>query len=546
MYDLTGEVLARHWSRRRLIASGGAAAAAAALSVGAGLALSRSGSSEQEGTGDQEQGPVAAEAALNANQNGERGISDPWKRASHLLRRAGFGGTRAEIELYAALSPEEAADRLLSFDSVDNAALEERLRREGLTRDQLVRAGPRNVMHQQFERWWLNRMAFTARPLEERMTLIWHGLLTSQVTTLGSLAPLLLKQNELYRSLAVARYDDLLLATSKDPAMMYYLDTVRSSAAHPNENFARELLELFSMGEGSYTEEDVREAARAFTGWRVTPLPRPNVPEGATQRERQQALQEAVASWNPEWMLAPRLHDDGMKVFLGRRGNFGGEDIVAIVMEQEATARYITTRLFREFVYDDPAPESIDRLVDVWNRSGHSIREVVRAILAGDEFWSERAYRAKVRSPVELVVAAVRGLELGALPGGAVQAGRRRTSDSLTMLLDQMGQRLFEPPNVGGWPGGPAWLSSAALFARFNVAAEVTFPGGRPAAIPVLEAMGDAEAMVDEALLRLVDGDVPRESRDELVTHASAISDVRERAATVAYLVLCSPQFQLA
>ena len=231
--------------------------------------------------------------------------------------------------------------------------------------------------------------SYTARPLEERMTYIWHGLLTTQVSILEMMgAKTIIQQNELFRSHALGRYDDLLQAVAKDPAMMIYLNTVDSTAEHPNENFARELMELFSMGEGNYTETDVRESARAFTGWRLTPLQRRPIPQGLSTPERNEFMSQMWAAWQPEWLVDPKLHDKGVKTFLGRTGPFGGEDIISIIMEQPATARFITRRLFGELAYRDPDEETVGRLVDVWQASGHSVREVVRAILVSDEFYS--------------------------------------------------------------------------------------------------------------------------------------------------------------
>src|SRR5690606_35791457 len=219
----------------------------------------------------------------------------------------------------------------------------------------------------EMQRWWLTRMAYTARPLEERMPYIWHGLLTTQVIILEMMgAKTIVRQNELFRSHALARYDDLLQAVAKDPAMMIYLNTADSTKEHPNENFPRELMELFSMGEGNYTEDDVRESARAFTGWRMTPVPRRPIPPNLGDRERNEFVSQMWAQWEPEWRLDADQHDDGAKTFLGRTGPFGGEDIISIILEQPATAKFITSRLFREFAYRDPDDATVDRLVDVW------------------------------------------------------------------------------------------------------------------------------------------------------------------------------------
>ena len=335
-------------------------------------------------------------------------VADPRKRAAHLLRRAGFGGSPAEIEAFAKLSRDEAADRLLNFGATANTTLDARLQ---AAKFELSDFG--NGLMRDMQRWWFTRMAYTARPLEERMAFLWHGLLTSQLSKIGrEHAKLMVKQNELFRAMALPKYGDLLQAVSKDPAMLTYLDNVESSKEHPNENYARELMELFSMGVGNYSEDDIRESARAFTGWRITaPERRPRV-EGLTPAEQQQIRREAIAAWNPEFRFAVRQHDNGAKTFLGRTGAWDGDDIINIVMEQPATGRFISTRLFEEFAYPGPATETVDRLVQTWDSSGHDIGAVVRAILVSDEFYSEEAYRGKVRSPVEFIVGLVRGLEM--------------------------------------------------------------------------------------------------------------------------------------
>jgi uncharacterized protein (DUF1800 family) len=362
------------------------------------------------------------------------------------------------------------------------------------------------------------------------MTLIWHGLLTSQASVVGGRRfPLMVRQNELLRAHALARYDQLLQAISKDPAMMVYLDTVTSTREHPNENYARELMELFSMGVGNYTEEDVREAARAFTGWRFTQPPRTGD-------------EPDFSAFQPAFILNARQHDAGAKKFLGRSGNFGGEDIVAIILEQPATGRYISRRLFVELANYNPDDATIDSLVGVWEASGHDVKAIVRAILTSDEFYSQRSYRGFVRSPIDFVVGAVRGLEIETDFAGLVGGQGRNTRAA---GLRQMDQVLFEPPNVAGWPGGASWLSSSTFYARVNFLDQLLFPRGSPIAIPALRDAATAEEAVDTALQRLVDGNVPAESREALYAFARSVTRPADRAAAIAYLVLASPEYQL-
>lgn len=526
-------LLHRKSSRRALL--GGAAAVAAG---GTAVAIVGLASQTNAGTGETKTTVpgLSADATKAAAEELARPIEDPRMRAAHLLRRAAWGGSKAQIDEFAALSREEGADRLLNFDSIDNSVLNARVEAAqfNLTTPGRGLDGKRPPQIRDIQRWWLTRMAYTARPLEERMTYIWHGLLTSQLSQIGpQRAKWMVTQNELFRAHALPRYDDLLQAVSKDPAMMMYLNTIESSKDHPNENYPRELMELFSMGEGNYTEDDVRQSARAFTGWRLTQPAKERPPEGLSEKERDEWLNQMWATYEPQWRLAAGQHDGGSKTFLGKTGNFDGADIVNIIMEQPATARFITKRLFAEFAYRNPDEATIERLIGVWNATGHDIKAVVRDILVSDEFYSMRAYRSLVRSPIEFMVGAVRGLELEA------------DFLQLEQTAAAMDQRLFEPPNVAGWPGGEVWLSSGTFFGRVNFTDSFLRKGNRPGPIPALAGYTNASDMVNGALDRLVDGNVSTESRQAITDYAASITNAQDRAAAVAYLVLCSPEYQL-
>jgi uncharacterized protein (DUF1800 family) len=537
-----GSLLQRRASRRALLV--GSAGVAAAGTAGAVWAFAAGGDEDKAaapaprtgGTG----GPIPSPTKL---PDSRKQVADPLKRAAHLLRRAGFGGSLAEIDAFAALSREEAADRLLNYEDASNAALEDRLTRAGFLLRWVDEEGKRGQLPMDMQRWWISRMAYTARPLEERMTFIWHGLLTSQISKVGGpRAAWLVTQNELYRAHALGVYDDLIQAVSKDPAMLVYLDNVESTNRRPNENYARELCELFTMGEGNYTEDDVRESARAFTGWRLNEPPRPSPQElvGLTEQQKTDLRQKYLDKHVPAFRFDPRLHDDGQKTFLGETGNWNGDDIVRIIMKQPATGRYIATRLWKEFAYDDPEPAVIDRLAAVWDSSGHSIKPVVRAILVSDEFYSERAYFGKVRSPIEFVAGVLRALELESIPPNLNPGGR--AASNYYAAMDQV---LFEPPNVAGWPGGPNWLSSSTFFARLNFLDQHLFGRDRMAPIRSLAGATTPDALVDAVARRLVDGGLSAESRSAIAAHLAEIRDPAERAATAVYLVAGSPEFQV-
>ena len=351
---------------------------------------------------------------------------DEAARVSHLLWRAGFGASPGELARFREMGLQATIDHLVDFDDIDDGALEERLAAQELDLEQSLN---------QLQRWWLQRMAYTARPLQEKMTFFWHGILTSSFRVVGK-GPYTIEQNRLFRERGMGRYDDLLKAVSRDPAMMTYLDSRSNKKAAPNENYSRELMELFTLGIGHYTEDDVRESARAFTGWQLS-------------RKR-------------GFYVNAKQHDNGRKTFLGRRGRFDGDDIVDIIMEQPAAARYICTRLWSFFAYPDPEPEVIDWLARIYKKNDTAIRPVVRAMLESDEFYSSRARGALVKSPVELAVGAVRALDV------------ETDFKPLDKPIEQMGQELFMPPNVAGWPGGATWINSSALLQRVNMAGAIS------------------------------------------------------------------------
>ncbi|MCC6268673.1 MAG: DUF1800 domain-containing protein [Dehalococcoidia bacterium] len=527
-------LMRRPTTRRALLA--GAATVAAGGTAAAVVGLTTRTSADSSNGSSLVVPGLAADATKSAADELKKPIEDPKVRAAHLLRRAGWGGSAAQIAEFAALDRETAADRLLNFESVDNAALDAKIAAANfnLTTPGRGLDGKRPPLIRDMSRWWLYRMSYSQKPLEERMTFIWHGLLTTQQSQIGfQRSKQMITQNELFRAHALGQYDVLLKAVSKDPAMMTYLNTVDSTKEHPNENYARELMELYSMGEGNYTENDVRESARAFTGWRLTPPTKVQPPAGLSEKERDEYLDQLWGAYEPAFVLNTKLHDSGTKTFLGQTGNWGGDDIVDIIMKQPATARFITKRLFSEFAYRDPDQGTIDRLVEVWNSSNHNVKAVVRAILTSDEFYSRRAYRALVRSPLEFMVGAVRGLEV--------------ETDWLTVEQSAAGmdQRLYEPPSVAGWPGGEVWLSSGTFFGRVNFLDATLFPKNKAVAIPSLSSQATAEATVDEALRRLVDDDIAPEARQSIYAYARTITNPQERAAAVAYLVLASPEYQL-
>lgn len=434
--------------------------------------------------------------------------SEPEKIA-HLLRRAGFGASPAELDGFVAMGLPATIDHLLNYEQVDNAALDGLLAGQELELDQ-------RLAH--LQRWWLLRMIHTQRPLEEKLTLFWHGILTSSFRKVGK-GPEMLMQNKLLRSHALGRYDETLKAISRDPAMLIWLDSRSNKKRAPNENYARELMELFSLGIGHYTEEDVREAARAFTGWQVQ-------------------KQDGVFAFSFE----ERRHDFGEKTFLGTTGNLDGDDVVDIIMAEPASAEFICRKLFEFFAYDDPEPQIVRDLAKIFRAKDSVVRPVVGAILASDAFYSPQAVRAKVKSPAEIVASTVRAL------------GIRTDAAVLPRTMGAMGQELFVPPNVAGWTGGATWINSSSLLERINFANQVA-TGRRaklsydPAAFFGPEA-ATPERAVRHAMRALLGGEVSKGMTEALVgftTGASSGRTVSEEALRgLTYLVLASPEYQIA
>jgi len=346
------------------------------------------------------------------------------RAAAHLLRRAGFGGTPDEVRRYAAMHAEDAASSLLKVPSADFVAPPSEVDVDG----PIEKTDARDA-ELALQLWWLNRMLTSPAPLQEKMTLYFHGHFTSRSTR--RFPRITYNQNALFRQWATGNLRELTRSVSKDPAMLIYLNGANNVAAHPNENYARELMEIFTLGVDNYSERDVRESARAWTGWHV-------IRRTATAR------------------FDPSLHDYGTKTFLGRTGNFDGDDIVDIIFAQPQCARFFATSLLNWFVYNDPETELVDSVAALLRDRNFELTPVVGTILASNIFYSRRAYRALVKSPVEFVIGTYKALGLPTVDQSALPA------------LTQMGQHLFYPPNVAGWPGGANWLTSATMIARQN------------------------------------------------------------------------------
>jgi uncharacterized protein (DUF1800 family) len=437
----------------------------------------------------------------------------PWTRrlAAHLYRRAGFAATSAELD--DAVKAGAAATVARLCEPTPSPAAE-RFERDVATLTARLAAGSNAP---QLQGWWLYRMLGTADPLLEKLTLFWHGHFATSAAKVGK-EVLVLRQNELLRRHARGPFAGMVQAISRDPAMLVYLDSTTNRRIRPNENYARELLELFCLGVGNYTEQDIKEVARSFTGWEV--------------RGEQFAFNRTQ-------------HDTGNKTIFGQTGNYDGDDAVRIVLDRPAAARFIARKLMRYFLFDEPeAPDALaEPLAEELRGSAFAIGPAVRMLMGSNLFFSEHAVGRKVRSPVELGVGLLRAL------GG--------TTNLIKMAqgMSELGQGLFFPPNVKGWDGGRAWINSSSLLGRANFvrhlleARETRFePAGLAGAAERAGVQCPAET-VDWLLELLVAAPVPAEARQalvELVEQKDGPSDRGRRVARVIHAMSTLPEFHLA
>ena len=423
---------------------------------------------------------------------------------AHLMRRAGFGATRDELEARAAKGYEATVEELLNPDSQEPTDRIEMMRYHPWT----WRPGTLPGMG---AAEWMRDLLNTKRPLEEKMALFWHQVFAtgvSKVDHYDDVMDMIVK----FRKYGLSNYRDLLLEMAKDPAMIYWLDNCDNHATAVNENWGRELLELFSMGVGNYTEVDVRECSRAFTGWTI----KPKLPRGPIGRF--------------DWFFEFREedHDDGEKTFLGETGNFDGEDIIDIICQQPATAGFICRHLYSFFVADEaqvpawgvtpPRDEAaIDLMVDTFIESGYDIRSVLRVMFNSDFF--KEARFARLKSPTEVVVSTLR------MVGGSTHFPAPGIGD-LSRQPNYMGQDLLNPPSVEGWHTGAEWINSGSLMRRVNFAAELVGDTSNPGIQSMVSRLHAQDARTPE---QLVDGcldllgplEVGQESRTELIEFAT-------------------------
>lgn len=491
-------------------------------------------------------------------------LSEDWTiyEAAHLLNRAGFGGSPTEVKEFHERGRKGAVTWLLDaeeseppappawLDTIEKDLEEFRIKRkefDGLGDQEQAKKRSELQMQQQKDRrqqgldllgWWVNRMRNTDAPLQEKMTLFWHDHFPSSAQKVRQ--PLwMYRQNELFREEALGNFGRLTKQVALDPAMMVYLDSANSNKKKPNENFARELLELFTLGEGNYTENDVKEAARAFTGYRLN--------------RRNGKVHFHARQW-----------DEGEKFILGERGNFDAKGVVRLVLKKPECGQYLASKLWHFFGYENPEDDFVEWLGREFYEGGYEVKPFLRKIFLSKEFYSPRAMRSQIKSPLDFVVMLSRQLELGPLADGLVLG-----------VLTQLGQVPFLPPNVAGWDWGKAWVNTNTLLTRYHYAGLITGAGGDPEMIagkqvkggalfrrslqrklpkPDFEAIApreireDVSQLVDELAFRLFQAPLSEKDRVAFESYASAKKGVvftNTEVAELMHLMMSTPTYQL-
>jgi uncharacterized protein (DUF1800 family) len=462
---------------------------------------------------------------------------------AHLLRRAGFGATRDELEAYLDVGYEAAVEDLLSPGDSGRMP-DDVIRRYHVDQSELR-------LLDSMAAEWLYRMISTRCPLEEKITLFWHGLFaTAEIKVFQGKT--LKSQIDMFRRHGLGSFRDLLTQLSRDPAMIYWLDNHDNHSGAVNENYGRELLELFSMGIGSYSEKDVYECARAFTGWTIQ-----NAGYMALRVDNASIWPYGKIAWQFEYDAAD--HDDAEKSFLGETGRFGGEDIIEIIVRNPATARFVGRRLYQFFVseqIDERGEALIQTLADAYVHSNYEIRSVLRTLFTSEHFKSEAVRYAHYKSPAELVVGTLRLAQAFRWPELQIR--------DAALAMGYMGQELLNPPSVEGWHEGPEWIDSGTLLERVNFAVRYLDDEESPGVRSItdrLAAMGDgaltAEQVVDACLNLMGPLEVAGPTREALVSgvahdgeldlnNSARREESRRRVAHLLGLMASTKEYQMA
>ena len=462
------------------------------------------------------------------------GLTTEREKGAHLLRRFGLGASEAELDYYLKDGLNGAIDMLLDYDRVD----------EGFEVDvESYRNQNGQLQPQVVGLWWTLRLVATQRPLQEKMTVFWHDHFATSASKVQS-GPTIHQHNEVLRANAVGNFRTFLTEISKDAAMLFWLDNQFNVAGKPNENFAREVMELFTLGvDNGYTEQDVREAARAFTGWSVGRI-------GTGPRPKQ------------GYVFRPRLHDRGDKTVFGLTGPFTGEQVIDILCDMPETCEYITKKVWEWFAYPNPEPAMISRMARRFQSDGMSIKTLLKEVMKSSEFYSPKAERAIFKSPVDFTIPTMRQLGVGRVVQDAIAAApenvRARTAPIQVAYqsMRNMGMQLLYPPDVAGWETGASWITSATMMERINWGNKLFGQGRGGAQIrfqsyPVFASDPTPQGLAKK-LVSVYDASIPSYKIPKLVEAAekAANGQITARnanvvASAVSRLIFAAPEFQL-
>ena len=470
---------------RRGITRRQALAAAVATGVGVGAVRLLGGSMQnlakpRTGSGTDWVSPLGAESA----------------RVMQLLRRTTFGYTSAQLEAALSAGYSKTVDRLVETNPVEPPTL-----------SAAATPGGRFAVGQ-LQQWWLDHMLSTTTPFAERMTLFWHGHFTSDYRKVAD-DTFMYWQNLTWRRMSLTNLRSMLMEVTTDPAMLRYLDLATSTGQSPNENYSRELMELFTMGPGNYTEDDVRESAKALAGWQ---LPQPDSTATVTVANGVTRSLPVYSKQRPG-VFNPRRAFKGSVTYLGKTGSLDAQGVVDRILAQPATAQFIATKVAQHFVTAQPAAAYVKTLADAFRRSGYDMKTLMRGVFTSPEFSSAQSYRTLVKSPADFMV------------HSALALGATNLSKLIAAAGSGMGQSLFDPPDVGGWPNNEAWISSNTVVERVNF---------------VTAALGQIKTALPSA------SDAPRRQLDGVLSAQTAnllnqAADDRARW----FITLASPEFQL-
>lgn len=448
------------------------------------------------------------------------------EQVAHLLRRFGFGASRAEVQFYEKLGVDGTIERLINYEkyplgfTLDLVKLLPR-------RDGIVRVNPPFVGS-----YWTARCVLTERPLEEKLTLFWHDHFAVSASKVNN-PFMLLQYLDTLRKHANGNFRIMLEAVSKDAAMMMWLDSQTNVAGKPNENFAREVMELFTLGIGHYTEQDIQEAARAFTGWAWLPNP-------ALRRARQDpsALDEALSKGERLFQFVDRLpqHDRGQKTVLGKTGALRGDDVLQILLDRDECPKLLARKLWEWFAYMNPEEKVVDALASQIRKSDYEMKPALEWIAKSDEFWSEKCVRKLIKNPADFCIPLARQFDVGVLakpllenPAGNARGGAFGGIGALYQAMAQQGMQLLFPPDVAGWDWGEAWISTNTMIERIRFADVIANERGTigtvgPAMVSQAGVQSAAQAV--DFLLEVTDAAIPAERKSALVSTVEAAGGI--------------------